>query len=206
MFLNHAALSAARDFWGCAFLLVRIHAVEEASRSNGPGLRAVVWFQGCTLGCSGCFNPGTHDASRGIEEPVDLLAARLAALPGIEGLSISGGEPFQQPEALLELLRLIRSTTPLSTLVFSGYTLAQIRTQPLGPSILEQVDVLIAGPYNYLQPSTAGLLGSANQRIHLLTKRYQPADLSSVARTEVILHRDGTVTVTGIHPLTVSNG
>ena len=56
---------------------IRLHAFESASRANGPGLRAVVWFQGCTLGCPGCFNPGTHNASGGYDSDTDTLAAEI---------------------------------------------------------------------------------------------------------------------------------
>ena len=79
---------------------VRIHAFEPASRANGPGLRAVVWFQACTLGCPGCFNPDTHDPRAGYDAHTAGLAASVLALrPTVAGLSVSGGEPLQQPAA-----------------------------------------------------------------------------------------------------------
>jgi anaerobic ribonucleoside-triphosphate reductase activating protein len=180
---------------------LRMHAFEPASRANGPGLRAVVWVQGCTLNCPDCFNPATHDGAGGYTEQVDRLAAQITALPAIEGLSISGGEPFQQPEALQELLCAVRETSRLSILVFSGYSLAAIRSMPLGPKIIEQVDLLIAGPYDHRSPSSAVLLGSSNQRIHLLSERYRLADLTTVARSEIIIHSDGALTITGIAPV-----
>lgn len=177
---------------------IRVHAFEPASRANGPGLRAVIWFQGCTLGCPGCFNPATHDPRGGDECDTQTLAAEiLAQAARIEGLSVSGGEPFQQPAALLDLLQRLAGTN-LSRLVFSGYTLAEIRALPLGPAILQHVDVLIAGRYRAAQHTGHGLLGSANQQIHLLTGRYTPADLAAVPPRELVLHRDGTITVSGI--------
>ncbi|MCX6623226.1 MAG: 4Fe-4S single cluster domain-containing protein [Acidobacteria bacterium] len=166
------------------------------SRANGPGVRAVVWFQGCTLGCPGCFNPGTHDAGLGYEGDVESLAGLILAAPGIEGVSISGGEPFQQPEALAELVGRLRET-PLSILVFSGYPMEVARARPGGPEILANTDVLVAGPYRQDLHFGSGLLGSANQRLHLLTGRYRLADFVTLPASEVILHRDGSVTVTG---------
>jgi anaerobic ribonucleoside-triphosphate reductase activating protein len=98
----------------------RLHALEPFSRANGPGLRAVVWFQGCTLGCPGCFNLATHDSQAGRHADTESLAAEILALgTRIEGISISGGEPFQQPEALLDLLSRL-TNSHLSRLVFSG--------------------------------------------------------------------------------------
>jgi anaerobic ribonucleoside-triphosphate reductase activating protein len=181
-------------------MIVRLHAIEHASRANGPGLRAVVWFQGCTLICPGCFNPGTHDANAGyVTETAALAAEILARKDALEGLSISGGEPFQQPEALLDLLQRFDGS-PLSRLVFSGYTLEEIKRQPLGPQILSHIDVLIAGRYAAAQHRGFGLLGSVNQKIHLLTSRYTQAALVVVPRRELILHADGSTTSTGIAP------
>ena len=125
---------------------VRIHAWERASRANGPGLRAVVWFQGCTLGCAGCFNPDTHSSGGGHEIEIATLMEEIAQVPGIEGVSISGGEPFQQPGALAELASRI-CAAGMSVLVFSGYTLEWIRGNPEAASILAAVDVLVAGAY-----------------------------------------------------------
>src|SRR5689334_21185334 len=112
-----------------AGLLARVHAVEPRSRANGPGARFVVWLQGCTLGCPGCFNPATHEPGGGREVSVAELAAQLAATPGIEGLSLSGGEPMQQPAAAAALLDAARALG-LSTLAFSGYTEDEIRALP----------------------------------------------------------------------------
>ena len=183
-------------------MTVRLHAFESATLANGPGRRAVVWFQGCSLRCPGCFNPATHDPLGGYETDTEWVVREILAAPGIEGVSISGGEPFQQPEALADLTLRLRHT-PLSILVFSGYTLDHIRALALGPRVLANLDVLIAGPYIQARRVGAGLLGSANQRIHLLTNRYSPRDFASIPTREVIVHRDGSVTITGIVPFSL---
>ncbi|MBL9015242.1 MAG: radical SAM protein, partial [Myxococcales bacterium] len=122
-------------------ITARVHGVEPRSRANGPGARFVVWFQGCTLACPGCFNPTTHPTEGGRVVPISELAAQLAAQPDIEGLSLSGGEPLQQPEAAAALLDAARALG-LSTLAFSGYTLEEIRDLPGGPDVLARLDVL----------------------------------------------------------------
>jgi anaerobic ribonucleoside-triphosphate reductase activating protein len=177
-----------------------LHAFERASRANGPGLRAVIWFHGCSLGCPGCFNPATHDPQGGTECDTEALAAEILAVSGqIEGLSISGGEPFQQPAALLDLLTRL-ADAHLSRLVFTGYTLPEVNRLPLGLEILRDIDVLIAGRYAAARQLGRGLLGSANQQIHLLTNRYTLGQLTSVPRRELILHADGTMTASGLSP------
>ncbi|MBI1792235.1 MAG: radical SAM protein [Acidobacteria bacterium] len=183
---------------------VRLQGFEPGSRVNGPGLRAVAWFQGCSIGCPGCFNPATHASNAGYEaDTAEVAHCVLASRDPIEGLTVSGGEPFEQPEALLDLLRQVRSGG-LSTLVFSGYARAAIERMPLGRQILSAADVLIDGPYVQERHLARGLLGSSNQRIHLLTDRYSAADFTGIPRREAVLHRDGTVTLSGIAPLGAS--
>jgi len=160
-----------------------------------------VWFQGCTLGCPGCFNPRAHDPAGGFETDTATVAQQLLANPhGIEGVTFSGGEPFQQPGALLDLLKRL-SNSPLSKLAFSGYTLPELEQLPLGPEILRRLDVLVAGRYVQALHLGGGLLGSSNQQIHLLTGRYRLEDFSRVPAAEVILHADGRVTLTGMAAL-----
>ncbi|HEX7842649.1 MAG TPA: 4Fe-4S single cluster domain-containing protein [Kofleriaceae bacterium] len=181
---------------------VRIHAFEPRSRANGPGARFVVWFQGCTLGCPGCFNPTTHDAASGQLIALDELVAELtrAAQAGIEGLSLSGGEPLQQPEAARALLDAARALG-LTTLAFSGYTLDDIRALPGGPDVLARLDVLIDGRYVARERLAIGLRGSANQRIQLLTPRYTRADVEAIPVAEIRIAPTGDVILTGVDPL-----
>ena len=88
---------------------LRIHAFEPFSRANGPGVRAAIWVQGCSLGCPGCFNPDTHPFAGGELLAVDDLFRRILALgDAIEGITVSGGEPLQQRRPLLALLQRVR--------------------------------------------------------------------------------------------------
>jgi len=174
--------------------LARVHAIEPRSRANGPGTRFVLWFQGCTLGCAGCFNPGTH-AAGGREVDVDTLDFGEA-----DGISFSGGEPMQQPDAALALLRRARSLG-LTTLMFSGYTRAEIEAEPLGPAVLAALDVLVDGRYVAADRLATGLRGSANQRIVLLTDRYTRADVEATPVAEVRIGPTGELTLTGVDPL-----
>ena len=81
-----------------------MHHFLAGSRANGPGRRAVIWVQGCSLGCSGCYNPATHDTKSGEWIEVANLLGRIKALnQEIEGITLSGGEPLQQWSAVDEL-------------------------------------------------------------------------------------------------------
>jgi anaerobic ribonucleoside-triphosphate reductase activating protein len=157
-------------------------------------------MQGCTLGCPGCFNPTTHDARGGRETTVDALVEELTAASGIEGISLSGGEPFQQPGAALALLTAARALG-LSTLAFSGYTIDEIRALPVGTQILAALDVLIDGRYVSTERLATGLRGSSNQRIQLLSPRYSLADVESTPVAEIRIGKSGDVILTGVNPL-----
>ena len=182
--------------------VLSVHRFLPHSRANGPGARAVLWCQGCTLGCPGCFNPTTHDAAGGRAAPLDDLVRELtsAAATGIEGLSLSGGEPLQQPEAARVLLDAARALG-LSTLAFSGYTIDEIRALPAGPDVLARLDVLIDGRYVARERLAVGLRGSANQRIQLLTDRYTRADVERTPVAEIRIAPSGDVILTGVDPL-----
>ena len=178
-------------------MILHVHAVEPRSRANGPGARFVVWLQGCTLGCPGCFNPATH-AQGGRSVTVEALLAQIP--DDVEGISLSGGEPLQQAAGAAALLGAARARG-LSTLVFSGYTLAEIEQLPGGPAVLAATDVLIDGRYVASERLARGLRGSANQRIHVLTPRYALADVEATPVAEIRIGPTGEVVLTGVDPL-----
>jgi len=180
-------------------LPLRLHAILPRSHANGPGERAVVWFQGCTLACPGCFNPATHAAGAGEATTVGAVLDRLALNRPVDGLTISGGEPLAQPEALHALLAAFRARTGMNTLVFSGHTLREIERLPAGPAILPQIDLLVAGRFVAKQRLVGQpLLGSANQRLHFLSGRIGAGDLAQIAATEIIIDGSGRIVASGI--------
>ncbi len=180
---------------------MRVHSVLKQSNANGPATRYVIWVQGCTLQCPGCFNPETHPKSEGrAVKPSDLYNDIVSMKDDIAGITISGGEPFQQPYALFSLLSLVRMNTSLSVVLFSGHTLDELLAKPIHKKILSLSDVLIAGRYVASRHTGFGLLGSANQKIHFLSPRYSPKDFTDIPDTEIIIDAAGKITVTGIAP------
>jgi len=132
----------------------------------GFGKRIGIWLQGCSIHCEGCISVDTWQFginSISLEEVTELLKQWL---PKSDGITISGGEPFDQEEALFELLQFLRSYQK-SVLVYSGYSFQQLRTKKEVRS--GWIDVLISEPYDHKQPQTKALLGSDNQQMHLLT-------------------------------------
>ncbi len=186
---------------------LNLYRFEPASRANGPGLRAVVWVQGCALGCPGCFNPGSHAFDGGELWTVENLAEKILALKDkLEGLTISGGEPAHQHPALANLLQQIRQQSDLSVLVFSGYNLEELRRMPGSQAFLQNIDVLIAGRYEAGKRVASGLIGSSNKIVHLLSNRYTLADLQKVPQAEILLSPEGDILLSGINPLRWEEG
>ena len=181
---------------------LNIHSILPLSFANGPGRRMVIWLQGCNLECAGCFNPDTHStAPRHLISINDLCKSIYSNAHAVEGITINKSEPFQQAAALLKLLHRVRTEASLSILVFSGYTMRQIRSLRSGQALLETIDVLIAGPYVDRLRSGGNLCGSSNQKIHLLTDRYIPADMDGPPAAEIRIDAKGHVHFTGLQEM-----
>jgi anaerobic ribonucleoside-triphosphate reductase activating protein len=151
----------------------------------GPGRRAGIWTQGCTIHCPGCLSRDTWDADPATAIPVAAVLGWLRSLDRVDGVTISGGEPFQQPEALRELLLGIRAwaAPDVDILVYSGYSLSRLRGVARSRELLELCDAVVSGPYidRLNTPGTGPRWrGSGNQRIiavsELGRKRYGDAE------------------------------
>ena len=177
---------------------VSVHKILKGSRANGPGIRNVVWFQGCTLQCPGCFNPDTHDPASSHKISVTDLCSSLLE-PKCDGVTISGGEPFQQPEALFQLLTSLRKNNIQSILLFSGYPYDVLRTASFSKTSLPLIDVLICGPYRKdLPPAYDRFCSSSNQELILLSDRYTTEDFCDLPLSEIIITPEGETVMSGI--------
>ena len=176
---------------------INLHAVIPCSRVNGPGKRLVVFFQGCGRGCPGCFNPDTHDEDvRIIKTPQEIFDGYLKK--GVEGVTVSGGEPFEQAAGLTELLRLAVTAHGLTTVVYTGFTIEEIQKNPRLAGPLKYINVLVDGPFDETkkEPTLLGR-GSMNQRLNFLDDTYTIKDFYMPAKAELIISSEGVVTGTG---------
>lgn len=167
----------------------------------GPGTRIGIWMQGCGIGCSGCMARDTWASSGGTEIPVTKLLSICQAWldQGATGVTISGGDPFDQPEALTAILiglgRIVRSTAAeIDVLCYSGRSLSWL--QKRHPEILSLIDVLIPEPYRPEAGAGGIWRGSANQPLILLSelaqRRYTPEVLADGAkRLQLAVDDDG---------------
>lgn len=140
----------------------------------GPGRRIGVWFQGCSIGCRGCVSRDTWPAGGGYEVGVAefLQWCRHVGQDGVDGITISGGEPFEQPEPLAALLDKLASwrtelVRPFDILCYSGLPLRRLETQY--PELVARLDALIPEPYLERRARREPWAGSDNQALVLLT-------------------------------------
>ena len=179
---------------------VRLAQVVRSTEAEGPGKRYAVWFQGCPLRCPGCCNPEFLPFDGGESRSIaDLTADMTRARDevGVEGITLLGGEPFAHAAGAAALAEAARGLG-LSVMVFSGYTLDQLRHHPDAAELLARTDILVDGPYLRDQPDTERRwIGSCNQGVHFLTDRYRFDDQWRKRNTLEIRVRDGEVTVNG---------
>ncbi len=148
---------------------MRIAGLVEESIVDGPGFRMAVFAQGCHQHCPGCHNPETHDPDGGRVADTDDMIAAMAQNPLLDGITLSGGDPFLQPEACLQLARAAHAQG-LNVWAYSGQTLEQLLAlraeRPFLRELLEEIDVLVDGPF-LLERRTLDLRfrGSDNQRL-----------------------------------------
>ena len=145
---------------------IRLNGTVSDSIVDGPGLRLAVFTQGCPHRCPGCHNPGTHDPAGGYEADTAAVLADLKENPLLDGLTLSGGEPFAQPEACLELALGARALG-LSVWAYSGYTYEALeRMGGAAAALLQACDVLVDGPFLLAERSLElDFRGSRNQRL-----------------------------------------
>lgn len=150
------------------YMKVKIAGIVKHSSVDGPGVRFVIFFQGCPHHCNGCHNPDTWNPDNGIELDVSDLGYMFCHDKYIDGVTFSGGEPLLQAQAVLKLADLAHSKG-LSVWCYTGYTVEQILNGVAGDAakvVLDYVDVLVDGPFEIDKLDT-GLMyrGSSNQRI-----------------------------------------
>lgn len=160
---------------------INVALVVACTEAEGPGKRYALWVQGCPLLCPGCCNPemlaNKERERRSVADVVaDIIAARDRH--GIEGVSFLGGEPTRQAKALRHVAAGAQAAG-LSVMVFSGYTLAELRDEHDDDvdALLAHTDLLVDGRYREEERTTRRrYIGSDNQVLHFLTARYQHDD------------------------------
>jgi anaerobic ribonucleoside-triphosphate reductase activating protein len=147
---------------------IRVAGVADESSVDGPGLRFVLFVQGCPHRCPGCHNPQTHAFQGGTLMDVEEVLARTRLNPLLDGLTLSGGEPFEQAEALAPLAEKAREEGR-SVVTYTGYRYEELLEPPCRQGwlrLLEATDILVDGRFEAeLRTEVLPFRGSSNQKL-----------------------------------------
>jgi len=173
-------------------------------KNLGPGVRLGIWLQGCDIRCRGCIDPGAWEFSD--EKKLDMNEAKkmIGGFAGrrVDGITISGGEPFAQPEALEELVSFCGEITTGDILVYSGHSYEKLKKD--FPGILKKIDVIISEPFVEAETDELIWRGSDNQKVWLLSEKAReiyPENINEMkytARNLQIANDGGRVFIIGI--------
>lgn len=171
-------------------------------RALGPGKRIGVWVQGCSIRCPGCISADTWRAGTGTVPVASVIEQMAVWASEADGLTVSGGEPLDQPQAVADVLRGWRDLSDTSVLLFTVYdwhTAEQWFAKNPG-----LVDAVIAGPYDAAAGQTLALRGSDNQTLHVLSplgeemRAFQRARTADDRRVDVMFDAESMVWFAGI--------
>ena len=180
-------------------MYLRIYMTASCSEVLGPYKRFVIWVQGCNKRCNGCISKDSWDLGGGELISVDELSEKIIGQPAIEGITISGGEPFLQQEELCMLIKKIQERRDIGVIIYTGLNYHEIQ----GTELANLADLIIDGEYIEKQNDNKSLRGSSNQNIICVTERYK--DLISEyygiqGRKIELIFSDGVSRMIGIPP------
>ena len=162
--------------------MLRVDRIKKNTKVLGPGQRLAIWFHGCHRNCPGCV---AIEMNRSTDYQVytpNQLIECACSVSEIEGITISGGEPFDQSAEELEIFLSGVTKHGLSVMAYTGYDWAALAEDPVRRSLLAYLDILVDGPYQETEDHGELWRGSANQQIHFLSPRYR--DLETFVQTQ----------------------
>ena len=176
---------------------INIHKILKQTKVEGPKTRYCIWVQGCSRHCKGCWATATWDSNAGKRYDIVDILDDISKTPNIDGVTILGGEPFEQSEALEYLCKNIQKMN-LSVVCFTGNKIDDLKDKY--KSILENIDLLIDGEFieeekDYSRP----WVGSKNQNYHFLSNKFDEKILKEYKnKIEINVQKNGTIFINGM--------
>ncbi len=154
---------------------LQIYNLLEETETLGPFKRFAIWLQGCNKNCEGCLSPRSKSMTGGKKYKIPELTSLISENKNIEGLTISGGEPFLQAKNLNILINNLKKINDYGIILYTGYTLEELKIKNNEDinNLLKNIDLLIDGEYNSKLDDGKSLRGSSNQKIIPLSCRYE---------------------------------
>lgn len=176
--------------------MLSINSIDESSYIYGPGKRFVIWVQGCSIRCEGCWNTQMWDASLGQHMTVENILDKILLQKDLEGITILGGEPLDQKEEILNLVRNVKKLD-LTVVFYTGYELQEISSK-ISNEIISLSDISIIGRYiEKFRNTNLRLRGSSNQTLIINNKDYKNYFKEDFNEIEVTINSDGSMVITG---------
>ena len=179
--------------------ILNLSHTESHTNLLGPGDRFAIWVHGCCFHCEGCLAVNTR-FGKYKEINVSDLAHEINN-SGCDGITISGGEPFLQAEALAALVKQVKNERDIGVIIYSGFTIEELRDKKECAELLGLTDILIDGRYIKELDDGRPYIGSSNQKLHYLTDRYKEISKDYYAaprrRAEIKFNADS-VTLIGV--------
>lgn len=181
---------------------IYINRIKTHTRVEGFGQRYCIWVQGCSIRCLGCANKEMWEFGRSpVYDTESIIEDILLYKDDIEGITIMGGEPFDQALAVLDIVRAVKKEG-LTVMVFTGYIYEDLvkKNEDIIKKIMHFSDVIIDGPYELEKKDyTRPWVGSKNQRYIFLSECYQEKDLANVKnKCEIKISSNGIVEINGM--------
>lgn len=176
---------------------LRLYMTAPCSEALGPYKRFIVWVQGCNRRCKGCIAKDSWAVDGGELVDIDALSERIIQQEAIEGITISGGEPFLQQDILCELIAKVRNRKDIGVVIYTGMKYSEVENTTLAHS----ADLIIDGEYVEELNDNKSLRGSSNQNIICITERYKgivPDYYGRQGRKIELIMADGVTKMIGI--------
>lgn len=198
------SLISVVDGEGTGLKMLTVDRIKNCTEVLGPGKRFAVWFHGCRRNCHGCIAAEMNASSDYECYTPEQLLERVRNVSEVEGITVSGGEPFDQPREELEFFLHGVVSHGLNVMAYTGYLREELENDVQAQRLLRHVDILIDGPYRESEDHGELWRGSGNQRVHFLTDRYRDLEGSVMKRKgrplEVELGTDRSFAFSGVPP------
>lgn len=155
---------------------LRLHNMVLRTKVLGPYVRTAIWFQGCNKRCKGCMSPSSRPLDEGSLVDVDIIINKILNEKDIEGITISGGEPFLQIDALHYLLKELKAKSNLGVIIYTGFKMEELLNKHddrINEIFCGLADLIIDGEYIDTLNDGMALKGSSNQSLNFITQRYK---------------------------------
>ena len=175
--------------------VIRLGDTLSSSQIYGPGNRFVIWVQGCSLECPGCWNKEFWTTESGYELEISKLISIISSSNEIEGITILGGEPLEQPEATLNLIQSVKRIG-LTVMLYTGYEENEMTDLQL--ECIYASDIVIMGRYvASMRDTTLRWRGSSNQEIKILSEAYKDIEIEEKEEVEITIDTNGAISMAG---------